>query len=82
VVALGKAQAQNYFLLGILYAKIGQSDQALTNLAKAVDMEPDKYRQILREELKQIHSVLDSIRYTDRFARLLGSSSPTQSPRP
>ena len=76
VVSLGKAQAINYFHLGILYAKNNQPDPALANLTKAVEMEPDKYRAMLREELRKVHSVLDSIRYTERFTKLLGETLP------
>jgi superkiller protein 3 len=71
VVALGKALATNYFRLGILYAKGNLPDPAIANFAKAIQLEPEKYRQILREELKNVHSVLDSVRYKDAFVRLL-----------
>lgn len=75
VVALGKATSANYFRLGLLYAKINQPDPAITNFAKAIELEPDKYRQLLREELKNVHSVLDSVRYRDAFIRLLGKTA-------
>jgi tetratricopeptide (TPR) repeat protein len=77
VVALGKALATNYFRLGILYAKGNLPDPAIANFAKAIQMEPEKYRQILREELKNVHSVLDSVRYKDAFIRLLNGGPPT-----
>jgi tetratricopeptide (TPR) repeat protein len=77
VVMLGKALAGNYFRLGILYAKDNQPDPAIANFARAIQMEPEKYRQILREELKNVHSVLDSVRYKDAFIRLLSSGSST-----
>ena len=77
VVALGKARAVNYFHLGILYAKKNRPDPAITNLARALELEPERYRQILRDELKKVHSVLDSIRYSERFARLLTGPPPT-----
>ena len=40
--------------------------------AKAVDMEPEEYRPRLLKELKNVHSVLDPVRYDDRFLRILG----------
>jgi tetratricopeptide (TPR) repeat protein len=78
-IALGQARAPSYFRLGVLYAKRNKPEEAISNLAKAIEMEPEKYRQILREELKNVHSVLDSIRYKDGFAKLL---SPTSSQTP
>jgi tetratricopeptide (TPR) repeat protein len=80
VVALGKGQAQNYFHLGFLYAKDNQPDAAITAFGKAIEMEPEKYRQILREELKKVHPVLDNIRYTERFTRLLTGPVPLPNP--
>jgi tetratricopeptide (TPR) repeat protein len=76
VVALGKALATNYFRLGILYAKDNQPDPAIANFTKAIQLEPERYRQILREELKNVRSVLDSVRYKDAFVRLLNGGPP------
>jgi tetratricopeptide (TPR) repeat protein len=73
LIALGKGQALNYFHVGVLYAKANQADPAIAALTKAIELEPDKYRTVLREELKKIHSVLDSIRYRQDFVKLLGS---------
>lgn len=82
MIALGKGQASNYFRLGILYAKRNMGDQAVTNLAKAIELDPETYRQILREEIKKVHSALDSIRYTEPFARLLTGPPPAPPPHP
>jgi tetratricopeptide (TPR) repeat protein len=71
VIGLGKAGALNYFRLGILYAKGNSPDASIKNFAKAIELEPEKYRQLLREELKNVHSVLDSVRYKDAFVRLV-----------
>jgi tetratricopeptide (TPR) repeat protein len=71
VVALGQAQAATFFRLGLLYAKSNLPDPSIANFSKAIQQEPDKYRQLLREELKNVHSVLDSVRYKDAFVRLL-----------
>jgi hypothetical protein len=75
VVALGKAQAQTYFHLGILYANTDQPDLSIANFARAIELEPDKYRAMLKEELKNVHSVLDSVRYKDKFVRMLALPS-------
>jgi tetratricopeptide (TPR) repeat protein len=71
LIAMGKGQAINYFRLGVLYAKNDQADQAIAAFGKAIEMEPEKYRAKLREELKNVHSVLDSIRYKEAFVRLI-----------
>jgi tetratricopeptide (TPR) repeat protein len=71
VIALGKGQSVNYFRLGILLAKSAQPDASIAAFAKAIEVEPDKYRAILREELKKVRSVLDSVRYKESFTRLL-----------
>jgi tetratricopeptide (TPR) repeat protein len=71
VVALGKGQALNYFHLGVLYSKTNQPDPAISNFARAIELEPDKYRRLLNEELKKVHSVLDPVRYKESFTRLL-----------
>ena len=73
VVALGKGQALNYFHLGVLYTKANQTETAIASFARAIEMEPDKYRALLQEELKKVHSVLDPIRYKESFTRLLNS---------
>ncbi len=82
VAALGKARATNYFRLGILYAKSNQPEPAIAAFAKAIELEPDKYRQLLREELKNVHSVLDCVRYRDDFIRLLGKAPVQGGDRP
>jgi len=76
VISLGKGQAQNYFRLGFLYLKNNQPDIAISAFAKAIELEPDRYRQVLKEELKKVHSVLDPIRYTDGFTKLLREPVP------
>ena len=76
VIALGQGQAVNHFRLGILYAKTNQPDKSIAAFTRAVEREPDKYRPILREELKKVHSVLDPVRYKESFTRLLGSDQP------
>jgi tetratricopeptide (TPR) repeat protein len=75
--ALGEAKAQNYFRLGVLYAKANQPEPSIANFGKAIELEPEKYRQVLREELRKVHSVLDSVRYQEKFARLLTGPPPS-----
>jgi tetratricopeptide (TPR) repeat protein len=76
VVALGKAKPSTYFHLGVLYAKLDQPDPSIANFARAIELEPDKYRAMLKDELKKVRSVLDSVRYKDKFVRLLALTSP------
>jgi Tfp pilus assembly protein PilF len=75
VVSLGKAQPLTYFHLGVLYAKTDQPDISIVYFTRAIELEPDKYRAMLKEELKKVHSVLDSVRYKEKFVRLLAFSS-------
>jgi tetratricopeptide (TPR) repeat protein len=77
VLTLGKGQAVNYFHLGILYAKSNQPDPSIAAFTRAIEMEPEKYRAVLKEELKKVHSVLDPIRYKEGFTKLLGTA-PTR----
>jgi tetratricopeptide (TPR) repeat protein len=80
VLVLGKGGAINHFHLGILYVKIEQPDRAIAAFGRAIGIEPEKYRQLLREELKKVHSVLDPIRYREAFTRLLTGAAPVASP--
>jgi tetratricopeptide (TPR) repeat protein len=77
VLALGKAQPLTYFHLGVLYAKTDQPDLSIANFTRALELEPDKYRAMLKEELRKVHSMLDSVRYKEKFVRLL-ALSPTK----
>jgi tetratricopeptide (TPR) repeat protein len=76
VIALGKAQPSTYFHLGVLYAKTDQPDLSIASFTRAIELEPDKYRALLKDELKKVHSVLDSVRYQEKFIRLLALPSP------
>jgi tetratricopeptide (TPR) repeat protein len=75
VVSLGKAQPLTYFHLGVLYAKTDQPDISIGYFTRAIELEPDKYRTMLKEELRKVHSVLDSVRYKEKFVRLLALPS-------
>jgi len=72
VIALGHGTAMNYFHLGVLYAKAEKADPSIEAFAKAVDLEPEEYRPRLLQELKKVHSVLDPVRYDDRFLSIVG----------
>ena len=61
----------NHFHLGVLYAKNNQPDPAIAAFDRAIELEPEKYRAMLKEELKKVHSILDSVRYKEKFVRLL-----------
>lgn len=72
VIELGEGTARNYFHLGVLYAKNDLAAPAIAAFTRAVELEPERYRALLREELKNVQSVLDSVRYKPEFTRLLG----------
>ena len=69
--SLGKAKALNYFHLGVLYARNSEADLSINAFAKAIELEPERYRTVLKDELKNVHSVLDNIRFQKRFMDLL-----------
>jgi len=71
LIALGGGTAYNHFHLGVLYAKNDQPDPSIDAFAKAIELEPEKYRRILKEELKNVRSALDGIRFQKRFTSLL-----------
>jgi tetratricopeptide (TPR) repeat protein len=75
VIALGNGRGLNYFHLGVLYAKVSLPDASIAAFTRAIEMEPEKYRAVLKEELKKVHSVLDSVRYKEGFAKLINPSS-------
>jgi hypothetical protein len=68
---LHHAKAANYLHLGMLYVKNNQADRSIDAFAKAVELDPDGTRAVLREELKKLHSLFESIRYRTAFTRLL-----------
>jgi tetratricopeptide (TPR) repeat protein len=76
VVALGNATANNYFHLGVLYAKNDRPEPSIDAFAKAVELDPERYRAVLREELKNVHSILDGVRFQKRFMDLLATGQP------
>jgi hypothetical protein len=57
----------------VLYAKTGEPDPSIAAFTRAIEMEPEKYRAALKEELKKVHSVLDIVRYKESFTKLLAS---------
>ncbi|MEJ2247158.1 MAG: tetratricopeptide repeat protein [Acidobacteriota bacterium] len=71
VIALGHGTAMNYFHLGVLYAKADKPDPSIEAFAKAVDLDPEEYLPLLLQEIKKVHSVLDPVRYDDRFRSIL-----------
>ncbi len=77
VLALEKGRGLNYFHLGVLYAKANRVEPAIAAFARAIELEPEKYRALLKEELKKVRSVLDPVRYKEGFTRLL---EPTSTP--
>ena len=53
------------------FSRQGVPDAALQHLAIAFQRQADKYVPIVIEELKNVHSDLDAIRYTKAFADLM-----------
>ncbi len=73
LIALGDISAMSYFHLGVLYAKGNQPDKSIEAFTQAIKLEPEKCRSMLREELKNVHSVLENVRYKKEFRSLLAA---------
>jgi len=71
IIALGQGRAIHFFHLGILYAKAEKTDPSIEAFARAIELEPEKYRSLLLQELQKVHSVLDPVRYDKRFLQIL-----------
>ena len=67
----GGDSAHAHFRLTFLWARQGAKDQALEHLQQAFEKDAETYVRLAAEELLNISSELDSIRYTDEFNQLL-----------
>ena len=67
----GADEPQAHFRLGVLFARDNQPAEALKHLRIAFQRQPGKYVPMVRNELRNIRSDLDSIRYTKAFSDLL-----------
>lgn len=67
----GVDDARLHFRLAVLYARQSEKEAALRHLEIAFQKEPEKYLAVVREELRNVRSDLDSIRYTPEFHALL-----------
>jgi superkiller protein 3 len=67
----GVDSAHAHFRLTYLWARQGAKEQALEHLQQAFEKEAETYVRLAAEELLQVSSDWDSIRYTDEFNQLL-----------
>jgi len=67
----GESNPIAHFRLAILLSKESQVDQALDHLAAAFEKDAGRYVPMVLNELRNVSSDLDSIRYTARFSELL-----------
>ncbi len=70
-LANGADEPQAHFRLAVLYSRGRNTDEALKHLAIAFERQGDKYVPMVVDELKNVHSDLDAIRYTKAFADLM-----------
>ena len=68
----GSNSPRIHFRLAVLFAGQSEKELAIEHLEKAFQIEPEKYVPIMRQELRNVHSPFDSIRYTPAFAELMG----------
>lgn len=67
----GQDNPISYFRLAILYAKQSKVEEALDHLSLAFEKDPERFVPLVLNELRNVTSDLDSIRYTKRFNSLL-----------
>lgn len=70
-LANGSDEPLLHFRLAILFARQSLKDKALEHLGRALEKDPGKFLPYLDAELRNVHSDLDSIRYTPEFNRML-----------
>ncbi|MBI4446968.1 MAG: tetratricopeptide repeat protein [Acidobacteria bacterium] len=68
---LGLEDAQAHFRLAAFFSLRSQRVQALRHLQRALEMDSAKYVSLLLQDLKNVHSEFDNIRYTEEFEKLL-----------
>ena len=67
----GEDNARLHFRLGVLYSRRNKVDQSIDHFSRSLELEPAKYLPIIQQELRNVASDLDAIRYKPRFAELL-----------
>ncbi len=67
----GEDNARLHFRLGVLYSRRNKVDQSIDHFSRSLELEPAKYLPIIQQELRNVVSDLDAVRYQPRFAELL-----------
>ena len=67
----GEDNARLHFRLGVLYSRRNKVDQSIDHFSRSLELEPAKYLPIIQQELLNVASDLDAVRYKPRFAELL-----------
>ena len=75
---LGEDRPNAHFRLTYLFARQSEKEKALEHLEAALEKDSERFYPHLMNELRQIRSDLDSIRYTPQFAELLAKNKPEE----
>ncbi|MDA2930638.1 tetratricopeptide repeat protein, partial [Acidobacteria bacterium AH-259-O06] len=70
-IEYGADEAYAHFRLAFFFARQAETAKALEHLEMAFEKEPQKYVQLVLDELRKVYSDLDSIRYSREFNDLL-----------
>jgi tetratricopeptide (TPR) repeat protein len=75
---LGEDRPNAHFRLMYLFARQSEKEKALEHMEAALEKDSKRFYPHLMDELRQIRSDLDSIRYTPKFAELLAKYKPQE----
>ena len=70
-LAKGANEARIHFRLAVLFAQEGAAGEALEHLRTALEREPAKYLPFVDQELRNVRSDFDAIRYSAEFSKII-----------
>ena len=83
-LAKGENEARIHFRLAVLFSQEGAGREALEHLKTALETEPAKYLPFVEQELRNVRSDFDAIRYSREFSEMISkarASLPTTPPQ-
>ena len=72
----GEDNARLHFRVGVLYSKRNKVSESIEHFSRSLELEAVKYLPIIQQELLNVTSDLDAVRYETRFAELLKKHDP------
>jgi tetratricopeptide (TPR) repeat protein len=71
-ISKGGKEARMHFRLAVIFSRQLEKEKALKHLGLTLEQDAEKYLPLIQQELLNVQSDFDSIRYTTEFAELLG----------